>query len=316
MIRDYALRLVPLVPVLLFGMGTRECTPDQPPGSCNVDGVVYEDGDRDIPAPDGCNTCFCEAGTLSCTERACPPTGMACEVDGTTYPDGTNGIPAPDGCNTCTCIDGDLACTRIACDPGAACEVGGVSYPHGSSGVPAGDGCNTCACDDGVVTACTEADCSETCSVYGVEYSGSAPASDGCNTCGCEDGSVGGACTRIGCGPIPIEECSNWSEFEDDPYDLGPIAIEGDTLSVEVSYSGGCEQHYFRLCYESSFLESDPVQANIRLEHDNQNDACEAYPTEIRQFDLRPLADAWRSAYGGEHGTVILRIGDSPRYVF
>ena len=83
-----------------------------------------------------------------------------------------------------------------------------------------------------------------------------------------------------------------------------------------MSYSGGCASHYFRLCYDSAFLESFPVQANLRLEHDSQGDMCEAYPTETRQFDLRPLADAYRAAYRTENGTVILRLGDGATYPF
>lgn len=266
----HAFSLFPFAAVALaFGMGTTQC--EAPPGSCTVDGVVYEDGARDIPAPDGCNVCFCEDGALACTERACLP------------------------------------------DEGE-CIVGDVSYPNGSSNVPAGDGCNTCSCSDGQLVACTEIACSS-CSVYGETYTGSAPSNDGCNTCGCEDGRVTAACTRIGCGPIAIEPCTAWSEFPSDAYDLGEVAISGDTLSATVSYSGGCEPHYFRLCYDA-WLESFPVQVEVRLEHDGQNDACEAYPTETREFDLRPLADAYRELYAAENGTVIVRLGAGAEYTF
>jgi hypothetical protein len=266
---------LPMIPfaavALAFGMGTTRCE-TAPPGSCVVDGVVYDDGARDIPAPDGCNTCFCEDGALACTERACIPDDLECVV-------------------------------------------GDVSYPDGSANVPAGDGCNTCTCSAGALTQCTEIACSA-CSVYGESYSGSAPSNDGCNTCGCEDGQVTAACTRIGCGPIVIEPCEAWSEFPGDPFELNSATVNGDTLSVSVSYSGGCAPHYFRLCYDGAFLESFPVQANVVLQHDGQGDACEAYPTETREFDLRPLAEAYREAYQTETGTVILRLADGVEYSF
>jgi hypothetical protein len=40
--------------------------------SCEVDGVTYPDGTGGIPAPDGCNICFCSNGSLGCTLRLCP----------------------------------------------------------------------------------------------------------------------------------------------------------------------------------------------------------------------------------------------------
>lgn len=273
----FCLRLVPLTALLVLATGARECdSGEPPPGSCEVDGVVYDDGTYGVPAPDGCNTCSCEDGVVSgCTEIACP-------TDGT-------------------------------------CVVDGVSYPDGSS-VPAADGCNTCSCDAGTVTACTEIACAPpggACSVFGVSYdAGWAPSSDGCNTCDCTAGHIGAACTDRACALPLIEECTAWSEFPSHSFDLDAVRVDGDTLSVDVSYSGGCEAHFFRLCYEPGFLESFPVQADLRLEHDSQNDTCEAYLSETRQFDLRPIAASYAAGYGEEHATVILRIGDYPHYVF
>lgn len=40
--------------------------------SCEVDGVVYDDGSTDIDDPFSCNTCQCDDGSLVCTEIACP----------------------------------------------------------------------------------------------------------------------------------------------------------------------------------------------------------------------------------------------------
>ncbi|MEM9189363.1 MAG: hypothetical protein AAGF12_09315 [Myxococcota bacterium] len=305
----------------LLAMGVDSCGDSHTTGVCTVDGVVYANGDRGVPAGDGCNTCTCTDGAVGgCTEIACPPGGGSCTVEGMVYADGRTGIPSADGCNTCSCDKGSLICTERGCPPaGGACLVNGVSYPNGSTDVPAPDGCNTCSCEDGLVTGCTEIACppgGPACSVFGVLYSdGWAPAPDGCNSCGCENGMVNGVCTEAGCGPIPIEECGP-SSFVSHPFDLGPATITGDTLDIEVSYSGGCAPHYFRLCYDPSFLESNPVQANVRLEHDSQRDPCEAYPTEQRSFDLTPLRNAYRDAYRTSSGSVILRLGPGVRYNF
>jgi hypothetical protein len=256
--------------VLAFGLGARECDPGGS-GSCVVDGTVYTDGTRGIPAGDGCNTCSCEDGGLSCTEIGCPPTD-GCMLDGTFYENGTTGIPAADGCNTCECKSGVLSCTDAAC-PRSTCNVFGVPY---AERVPSPDGCNTCSCVDGQVEACTE----------------------------------------IACAPIPIVPCSAFGARPSDRFHLDDVHVEGDTLTAQVSYSGGCQPHYFRLCYEGEWLESYPVQVNLRLDHDAQNDPCEAYPTETRQFDLRPLAEAYREGYREEHGTILLRLGEGASYTF
>ncbi|CAI8024290.1 hypothetical protein GBAR_LOCUS14117 [Geodia barretti] len=42
------------------------------PGSCDFNGEFYENG-TSFPAPDGCNTCFCFNGQISCTEIFCVP---------------------------------------------------------------------------------------------------------------------------------------------------------------------------------------------------------------------------------------------------
>jgi hypothetical protein len=238
-----------------------------------------------------------------------------------TYPDGATDVPAPDGCNTCSCEDGELtACTEIACEPpDSSCIVGGIAYPDGASDVPAPDGCNTCSCEDGELTACTEIACGPNdtaCTVFGQSYPGDwAPAPDSCNTCLCEDGMIRDGCTKIACAPAEIVPCNSLSPFESDPFDLESVSVNGDLLEVDVAYSGGCQPHYFRLCY-AGFLESSPVETNLRLQHDGQGDPCEAYPSETRVFDLSPLKADYRSSYGTDSGTIRLRLGDGADYSF
>ncbi len=73
-------------------------------GTC-VDGETYFDG---------CNNCFCDHGTMSCTLIDCSPEG--CAYQGTSYAFGES-FPAGDGCNTCTCqANGSIGCTEIGCN--------------------------------------------------------------------------------------------------------------------------------------------------------------------------------------------------------
>ena len=104
---------------------------------------------------------------------------------------------------------------------------------------------------------------------------------------------------------------------ESDAYELetdgarAPV-IENDTLSLTVSYGGGCETHEFILVTDGSFMESDPVKLNVTLTHNANDDPCEAYPTERYSFDLAPIKTLYREAYGTDEGSVILRLWHLP----
>lgn len=95
-----------------------------------------------------------------------------------------------------------------------------------------------------------------------------------------------------------------------DTYELQSMVVAGDTLTVTVSYGGGCQTHDIVLCWpDGSFLESNPVQASLELWHDNHDDPCDAYLTEDHALDLTPLKQAWQSAYHADHGTILLHVG-------
>ncbi len=104
--------------------------------------------------------------------------------------------------------------------------------------------------------------------------------------------------------------------YESDPYMMaasgeadGPV-VEGDTLTITVSFSGGCATHDFTLVTAAAFMESDPVMLDAHLIHDGHDDPCEAYLTEHVVFDLTPLRALYREAYGADAGVVVLSIRD------
>jgi len=171
-------------------------------GGCTSGGQVHQAGDR-FPAPDGCNTCTCQAdGTVACTELGCVAT---CEVDGATYPVGANVPGGGDGCNVCTCVAANtVTCMHEDC-PDEGCAYQGMLYPPGSSW-PAGDGCNTCECEPGGIVSCTAVWCAQ-CVYGGTSYppGASYPSLDGCNTCTCQpDGTS--SCTKVACACDPTGE--------------------------------------------------------------------------------------------------------------
>lgn len=101
-------------------------------------------------------------------------------------------------------------------------------------------------------------------------------------------------------------------DYGDDPYEVNSAAIDGDRLTISVSFAGGCRSHVFTLVISKSFTESDPVQLSAVLAHDANGDTCEAYPTESRVFDLALVRTRYRQFYGPGSGTVVLRIAGVP----
>ena len=87
-----------------------------------------------------------------------------------------------------------------------------------------------------------------------------------------------------------------------DPYELNAATIMGDTLTVTVSYSGGCETHQFTLVASNVFLESYPVQLGASLAHDANGDTCERWVTEDWDFDLTPIKRMYQGGLPGGCG--------------
>ena len=97
-----------------------------------------------------------------------------------------------------------------------------------------------------------------------------------------------------------------------DPFVLNDAAIAGDTLSLDLSYAGGCARHEFTLVASELFRESDPVQLPLTLAHDANGDSCEAWLTQDYEFDLSVLRDRYRQAYGDGPGRIVLLLEGAP----
>lgn len=91
--------------------------------------------------------------------------------------------------------------------------------------------------------------------------------------------------------------------------------IEDDTLTLTVSYGGGCETHDFTLVTSGVFMESYPVQLGVSVAHDANGDMCEAYLTAEYEFDLTPIKTLYQDAYRTDTGTIVLRLQDAPEMI-
>lgn len=103
------------------------------------------------------------------------------------------------------------------------------------------------------------------------------------------------------------------AEWPRDSYSLGEINVAGQQLTTTATYGGGCEVHTFDLVAWGGWLESNPVQVEVLITHEDHDDMCDALPTVELYYSLRPIVEAYEEAYGpGEAGsrTLILRIAD------
>ena len=116
---------------------------------------------------------------------------------------------------------------------------------------------------------------------------------------------------------VVAEEPDRWGR---DPIVINAAAIAGDTLTLSLSYAGGCERHDVTLVVSEAFRESDPVQLEVSLAHDANTDSCEAWLTGDHEFDLVVIRDHYRRTYGDGPGRIVLSLGGVPAgtlvYVF
>lgn len=99
----------------------------------------------------------------------------------------------------------------------------------------------------------------------------------------------------------------NLSNYPNNSYTINSVKINRDILTIEVQYGGGCKEHVFSLFGSPAFMKSNPVQIDVMLSHNANNDMCKALITEELSFDLSPLKELWQENYG-ESGTIIISL--------
>ncbi len=90
----------------------------------------------------------------------------------------------------------------------------------------------------------------------------------------------------------------------EDAFSVSGIEIVGTLLQADVRFSGGCSLHAFSLSMDpDGFMESNPVQLDVFLRHDDRGDSCDSIVQERIEFDL----SAVRTLYE-EQGPIQLNI--------
>ena len=75
----------------------------------------------------------------------------------------------------------------------------------------------------------------------------------------------------------------------EDPFDIDGVSIEGDSLIVRVSYTGGCGSHEWQICWDGTTDDISPPQVYLDIGHNSNGDTCEAIRTETLTFDISSL---------------------------
>lgn len=121
---------------------------------------------------------------------------------------------------------------------------------------------------------------------------------------------------------IIVDFDSRPEEWPQDPLWLIDHRLDVSTLALEVEHGGGCARHEYELVAWGGWMESFPVQVNVLLAHEDNDDPCDGILRRTLLFDLTPLREAYFPVYrdgGPGVNTIILRLtvpdGQGPRLI-
>ncbi|MFM7311362.1 MAG: hypothetical protein ACKOZY_12195 [Flavobacteriales bacterium] len=84
--------------------------------------------------------------------------------------------------------------------------------------------------------------------------------------------------------PLPIVEKAEARQV--DAFEIKNVRVAGDTLLVDVAFSGGCKSHAFEMSTNKQWLKSMPPQLHIDLIHQANQDQCRELVMGTLRFDL------------------------------
>ena len=115
------------------------------------------------------------------------------------------------------------------------------------------------------------------------------------------------------------EEVDDIDQYGGAIFDFNSATIKGDTLTLAVSYSGGCKTHIFTLAAEPDFIPEftdDGPGIGIGFFHHNNDDMCERWVEESYNFDLTPIKKKYQAEYNQDAGVINLLLVADPTVTF
>jgi hypothetical protein len=83
------------------------------------------------------------------------------------------------------------------------------------------------------------------------------------------------------------------------PIEITGCKIEGNKMFLSVTYSGGCQEHSFKMIGSPSIAKSLPPIRSVQLFHQNNGDSCREFISKVIEIDIKALA------YVQQKGSVI-----------
>lgn len=69
-------------------------------------------------------------------------------------------------------------------------------------------------------------------------------------------------------------------------YTINSINIDGDILTIDINYKGGCGEHNFELMFNEMYAKSLPVIAGLFLSHTTINENCQKDINKILKYNI------------------------------
>lgn len=73
------------------------------------------------------------------------------------------------------------------------------------------------------------------------------------------------------------------------PFEVHYADIINDHLVLQLSYSGGCEEHNFEVLSKGNYTSTYPPEITVHVKHFDNGDMCRGIIDEKRYFDARTL---------------------------
>lgn len=78
-------------------------------------------------------------------------------------------------------------------------------------------------------------------------------------------------------------------ETPSDLIQITGVTISGNIMSIDVNYSGGCQEHNFQLYGSANIAKSLPPIRSVKLVHNANGDACRKLEVRTLVFDISDL---------------------------
>lgn len=98
------------------------------------------------------------------------------------------------------------------------------------------------------------------------------------------------------------------------PIQITSVSINGNIMTIEVSYSGGCKLHEFQVIGSSMIAKSMPPIRSMQLIHTSNGDECKKLINETLTIDVSDLA--YKKEKGSEIFLTLDGWKEKVKYIF